>query len=55
MLNLDSDMLEIERQTEEAWGGGKRVVCAKDGMSLVLRGVEGDEEGVELDLIEPSS
>lgn len=45
-------MLEIERQTEEAWGGGKRVVCAKDGMKLVLRGVEEDEEEVVLDLID---
>ena len=48
-------MLEIERQTEEAWGGGRRVVCAKDGMKLVLRGVEEDEEGVSLDVIDETS
>ncbi|KAL7414260.1 beta-lactamase-like protein [Mrakia frigida] len=55
IFHLDSHMLEIERQTEEAWGRtGRRVVCAKDGMRLVLRGVEDDEEDVALDVHEPS-
>ena len=53
MFGHDSDFVEIERQTAEAWGvegDTQRVVAAKDGTTLLLSGVRGDDDAVALDV-----
>lgn len=54
MFGHESDFVEIERQAADAWGaagdGHQRVVAARDGTTLLLRGVDGDAEAVTMEV-----